>query len=180
MNLWIDIARDSLVAAIGEIDCLLLNDAELRMLTGEPNLAMAAKAVMEMGPSIVVAKRGEYGAGLFTAEDIFAIPALPLEEVCDPTGAGDSFAGGFLGYLDGAGAGDGDPISGEELRRAMVVRLDDGLLQRPGLRHRAGQPPEPRGDRRSRRRVQGAHALRARLSDTASRAQPRPSRRLRA
>jgi len=118
MNLWIDTARDSLVAAIGEIDCLLLNDAELRMLTGEPNLIHAARSVLELGPSIVVAKRGEYGAALFTATDTFAIPALPLEEVRDPTGAGDSFAGGFLGYLDGEGAHD---PSAEQLRRAMVM-----------------------------------------------------------
>ena len=117
MNLWIDTARESLLGAIGEIDCLLLNDAELRMLTGEPNLALAAKQVMEMGPSIVVAKRGEYGAALFTADGVFAIPALPLEEVRDPTGAGDSFAGGFLGYLDSAGAE--NPSDGD-LRRAMV------------------------------------------------------------
>jgi sugar/nucleoside kinase (ribokinase family) len=118
MNLWIDTARDSLVAAIGEVDCLLLNDAELRMLTGEPNLATAAKATLEMGPSVVVAKRGEYGALLFTEEGSFAVPGLPLEEVRDPTGAGDSFAGGFLGYLDGARiAGTYDESA---LRRAMV------------------------------------------------------------
>ena len=117
MNLWIDTARDSLVAAIGEIDCLLLNDAELRMLTGEPNLALAARSVMAMGPRIVVAKRGEYGAALFTAEETFAIPGLPLEEVRDPTGAGDSFAGGFLGYLDSAGA---ENPTGADLRRAMA------------------------------------------------------------
>jgi len=118
MNLWIDTARDSLLAAIGEVDCLLLNDAELRMLSGEPNLIHAARSVMELGPRIVVAKRGEYGAALFTAEDTFAIPALPLEEVRDPTGAGDSFAGGFLGYLDGEGAH--DPTR-EQLRRAMAI-----------------------------------------------------------
>jgi sugar/nucleoside kinase (ribokinase family) len=118
MNLWIDTARDSLVAAIGEVDCLLLNDAELRMLTGEPNLATAAKATLAMGPSVVVAKRGEYGALLFTEDDSFAVPGLPLEEVRDPTGAGDSFAGGFLGYLDGARiAGTYDDSA---LRRAMV------------------------------------------------------------
>jgi sugar/nucleoside kinase (ribokinase family) len=104
MNLWIDTARDSLVAAIAEVDCLLLNDAELRMLTGEPNLVTAARATMAMGPSVVVAKRGEYGAALFTGDEAFAIPGLPLEEVRDPTGAGDSFAGGFLGYLDGVRA----------------------------------------------------------------------------
>jgi sugar/nucleoside kinase (ribokinase family) len=100
MNLWIDKARDSLVAAIGEVDCLLLNDAELRMLTGRPNLVQAARAAIELGPEVVVAKRGEYGAALFTSDGSFAIPGLPLEDVCDPTGAGDSFAGGFLGYLD--------------------------------------------------------------------------------
>ena len=100
MNLWIETARDSLVAAIGEVDCLLLNDAELRMLTERPNLVQAARAAMEIGPEVVVAKRGEYGAALFTADESFAIPGLPLEDVRDPTGAGDSFAGGFLGYLD--------------------------------------------------------------------------------
>ena len=117
MNLWIDTARDSLVAAISEVDCLLLNDAELRELTNESNLAKAARAVMEMGPRIVVAKRGEYGAALFTPDDAFAIPGLLIEEVADPTGAGDSFAGGFLGYLDSVGAED---PHGDELRRAMV------------------------------------------------------------
>jgi len=100
MNLWIETARDSLLAAISEVECLLLNDAELRMLTGHPNLVQAARAAIEIGPEVVVAKRGEYGAALFTAEEAFAIPGLPLEDVCDPTGAGDSFAGGFLGYLD--------------------------------------------------------------------------------
>ncbi len=117
MNLWIDTARDSLTAAIGEVDCVLLNDAELRQLTAEPNLAKAARAVMALGPAIVVAKRGEYGAVLFTEEDTFAIPGLPLEDVRDPTGAGDSFAGGFLGYLDSTGA---DSPDAGDLRRAMV------------------------------------------------------------
>jgi len=118
MNLWIETTKDSLVGAIGEVDCLLLNDAELRMLTEEPNLARAARVAMELGPSVVVAKRGEYGAALFTAEGAFAIPGLPLEDVRDPTGAGDSFAGGFLGYLDSARAG-GDHDE-EALRRAMA------------------------------------------------------------
>ena len=117
MNLWIDTARDSLIAAIGGVDCLMLNDAELRMLTWEPNLARAASAAMDMGPGIVVAKRGEYGAALFTPEGFFAIPGFLLEDVRDPTGAGDSFAGGFLGYLDGAGAHGGGET---ELRRAMA------------------------------------------------------------
>ncbi len=118
MNLWIDTARESLVAAIAEVDCLLLNDAELRMLTGEPNLLAAARTMMELGPTIVVAKRGEYGAVLFTEDGAFAIPGLPLEEVRDPTGAGDSFAGGFLGYLDGVRVAGGQ--DDRALRRAMA------------------------------------------------------------
>ena len=100
MNLWIETTRDSLVAAIAEVDCVLLNDAEIRMLTEEPNLARAARKVMELGPRVVIAKRGEYGAVMFTKERFFALPGYLLEDVRDPTGAGDSFAGGFLGYLD--------------------------------------------------------------------------------
>jgi cytidine kinase len=101
MNLWIETAKDSLLAAITEVDCLIVNDAEIRQLTGEPNLARAARAVMALGPRAVVAKQGEYGAALFTEDSFFALPGFPLEDVRDPTGAGDSFAGGFLGYLDG-------------------------------------------------------------------------------
>jgi sugar/nucleoside kinase (ribokinase family) len=120
MNLWIDTERDSLIAAIGEVDCVLLNDAEIRMLTGEPNLARGAKAVMGMGPSVVVAKRGEFGAALFTADMFFAIPGYLLEDVRDPTGAGDSFAGGFLGYLDNRRAAGRSPLDPEALRQAMA------------------------------------------------------------
>jgi sugar/nucleoside kinase (ribokinase family) len=116
MNLWIDTARDSLLAAIGEVECVIVNDAEIRQLTGESNLARAARAVMERGPRAVVAKQGEYGAALFTEEGFFALPGFPLEDVRDPTGAGDSFAGGFLGYLD-SHEGDLDEAS---LRRAMA------------------------------------------------------------
>ena len=101
MNLWIDIAKDSLLAAMSEVDCVLINDAEIRQLTGESNLARAARAVMELGPKAVIAKQGEYGAARFTPGGFFALPGFPLEDVRDPTGAGDSFAGGFLGYLDG-------------------------------------------------------------------------------
>jgi sugar/nucleoside kinase (ribokinase family) len=115
MNLWIETTKESLLAAIGEVDCVLLNDAEIRQLTDEPNLAKAARAVMELGPRAVVAKRGEYGAALFTEAGFFALPGFPLEEVRDPTGAGDSFAGGFVGYLDSLG-GEVDDAS---LRRAM-------------------------------------------------------------
>jgi len=115
MNLWIETAKDSLRAAIAEVDCLVVNDAEIRQLTGESNLARAARAVMEWGPRAVIAKQGEYGAALFTADGFFALPGFPLEEVRDPTGAGDSFAGGFFGYLDGQ-SGDLDEA---QLRRAM-------------------------------------------------------------
>ncbi len=115
MNLWIETAKDSLTAAISEVDCLVVNDAEIRQLTGESNLARAARAVMAMGPRAVVAKQGEYGAALFTGEGFFALPGFPLEDVRDPTGAGDSFAGGFFGYLDGVGG----ELSDAELRRAM-------------------------------------------------------------
>src|SRR6478672_4285577 len=100
MNLWIETAGDSLRAAIAEVECLVVNDAEIRMLTGESNLARAARAVMELGPRAVVAKQGEYGAALFTEAGFFALPGFPLEDVRDPTGAGDSFAGGFFGHLD--------------------------------------------------------------------------------
>lgn len=116
MNLWIDTARDELVEAISEVECVLVNDAEIRQLTDQPNLARAARAVMEMGPDVVVAKQGEYGAALFTRSGFFALPGFPLEDVRDPTGAGDSFAGGFLGYLDG----EADGLDESVLRRAMA------------------------------------------------------------
>jgi sugar/nucleoside kinase (ribokinase family) len=99
MNLWIDIARDSLVQTIAGVDCVILNDAELRQLTGKPNLLLAAREVLTMGPTVIVAKQGEYGAALITADEFFSLPAYPLENVVDPTGAGDTFAGGFVGYL---------------------------------------------------------------------------------
>ncbi|MEO8091598.1 MAG: PfkB family carbohydrate kinase [bacterium] len=116
MNLWIETARGSLLEAIREVDCVIVNDAEIRQLTEEPNLARAARAVMELGPRVVVAKQGEYGAALFTPEGFFAVPGLPLEDVRDPTGAGDSFAGGFLGYLDAQARGSGHGA----LRQAMA------------------------------------------------------------
>ena len=116
MNLWIDTTRDELEAVIAQVDCILLNHDELRMLTGEPNLIRAAAAIREMGPRVVVAKRGEFGAALFTDHGIMAIPGAMLEGVADPTGAGDSFAGGFLGYLDSVGDSD---ASDAHLRRAV-------------------------------------------------------------
>jgi sugar/nucleoside kinase (ribokinase family) len=106
MNFWIESARDALVDVISRVDCVVLNDAELRQLTERPSIVGAAREVISMGPSAVVAKEGEYGAALITAEEFFALPAYPLETVVDPTGAGDTFAGGFVGYiarhLDGA------------------------------------------------------------------------------
>jgi sugar/nucleoside kinase (ribokinase family) len=117
MNLWIDTARDELVSAISAVDLVLMNDAELRMLTQQPNLLRASRAVFAIGPRFVVAKQGEYGAALFTERDFFSLPSYPLEDVLDPTGAGDSFAGGFLGYLD---AHIGEKLSDDLLRRAMT------------------------------------------------------------
>ena len=118
MNLWIDTARDSLVRSIELVDLVFLNDAEIRMLTEEPNLVRAARKVMEWGPRVVIAKQGEYGAALFTEDRFFSIPAYPLETVRDPTGAGDTFAGGFLGYLGSQGAEAGTDEAA--LRRAMT------------------------------------------------------------
>jgi sugar/nucleoside kinase (ribokinase family) len=120
MNLWIETERDSLAAAIAEVDCVLLNDAEIREFTGQPNLARAARALMEMGARVVVAKRGEYGAALFSGDEFFAIPGYLLEDVRDPTGAGDSFAGGFLGYLDNRRAAGEHVLDHGVLRQAMA------------------------------------------------------------
>jgi sugar/nucleoside kinase (ribokinase family) len=120
MNLWIDIARDELLEMIGRVDCLVLNDEELRQLTGKPNLISAAHQVLNSGPpapTMVVAKQGEYGSALITADDFFALPAYPLHEVVDPTGAGDTFAGGFVGFI----ASQLDrPLTSEVLRNAMA------------------------------------------------------------
>ena len=116
MNFWIEKTRDSLIKTIGVVDMVLMNDAELRMLTKEPNLVKAAAAVRAMGPRVVIAKQGEYGAALFTEDGFFALPAFPLETVRDPTGAGDSFAGGLMGYLDSQGG----TIDDTTLRRAMA------------------------------------------------------------
>ena len=118
MNLWIDIARDALVEVIRQVDCVIFNDAELRQLTAKPSIVSAAREVLAMGPSVVVAKQGEYGAALLTDGQFFALPAYPLERVVDPTGAGDTFAGGFIGYL--ARHLDHDELSEPVLRQAMA------------------------------------------------------------
>ncbi len=100
MNLWIDITRTELEAVLAKVNALIINDAEAKQLTGKLNLRDAAADIRAMGPDVVVIKKGEHGCMLFGAEDeIFVIPAFPLENVIDPTGAGDSFAGGFIGYL---------------------------------------------------------------------------------
>ena len=117
MNYWIESARDELVRAISEVDCLLLNDAEARQLTRQPNLARAAHTIRSWGPRTVVTKLGEYGAYLFGEHGFFGLPGYPLESACDPTGAGDTFAGGFLGYL--AARGEEEPTD-DELRCAMT------------------------------------------------------------
>jgi sugar/nucleoside kinase (ribokinase family) len=122
MNLWIDIARDELVEIIGQVDCLILNDEELRQLTGKPNLFSAAHEILNWGPSapsMIVAKQGEYGSALITADDFFALPAYPLHQVVDPTGAGDTFAGGFVGLIASQLDG-GASIDADVLRNAMA------------------------------------------------------------
>jgi sugar/nucleoside kinase (ribokinase family) len=117
MDLWIDIARDSLVEAIRGVDCVILNESEVRMLVDEPNLVRAARKVLELGPAAVVCKQGEYGSSLVTRQGYFALPAYPTQDVVDPTGAGDTFAGGLVGYI---AAHPDDEVGEPLLRRAMA------------------------------------------------------------
>jgi sugar/nucleoside kinase (ribokinase family) len=121
MNFWIRDFREELLETIREWDFLLINDSEARMLSGETNLKKAAARIFEMGPQTLVIKRGEYGALLFRPGDCFMVPGYLLETVFDPTGAGDCFAGGFIGYLASKGLGAGDfDREPAELRRAVV------------------------------------------------------------
>jgi sugar/nucleoside kinase (ribokinase family) len=115
MNLWIENTRDSLLRTINGVDVVIINDAEARQLTGIPNLIKAAREILRWGPRALIVKRGEYGAALFTQESYFAIPAYPLESVFDPTGAGDTFAGGFMGYLASQ-----EELDEAAMRRAMI------------------------------------------------------------
>jgi sugar/nucleoside kinase (ribokinase family) len=115
MNLWIEHTRESLVRTIRGVDVVIINDAEARQLTEIPNIIKAAREILSWGPKALIIKRGEYGAALFTAENYFAIPAYPLESVFDPTGAGDTFAGGFMGYLSSQ-----ETIDEAAMRRAMI------------------------------------------------------------
>jgi len=115
MNLWIDTSREALQRAIEAVDLIIVNDAEARQLTEEPNLIKAARKIISWGPRTLIVKRGEYGAAMFTKEEYFAIPAYPLESVFDPTGAGDTFAGGLMGYLASQ-----ETLDEAALRRAMI------------------------------------------------------------
>ncbi|MBP6386525.1 MAG: sugar kinase [Pseudarcicella sp.] len=115
MNFWMDIAMDDLRTVISMVDVLCINDEEARQLTGEYSLKTAAKQIMEMGPKTLIIKKGENGALLFQGEELFFCPALVLEDVFDPTGAGDTFVGGFIGYLAKT-----DDLSFENLKRAVV------------------------------------------------------------
>ena len=115
MNFWMDIAMEELLKTLKEVDVLTINDSEARQLSGEYSLVKAAQKILNMGPKVLVIKKGEHGALLFNKEEVFFAPALPLEDVFDPTGAGDSFAGGFIGYL--AKTGD---ISFENMKRAII------------------------------------------------------------
>lgn len=115
MNLWIDIANNDLKALLKQVDCLTINDEEARMLSGDYSLRRAAKTIMAMGPKTLIIKKGEHGALLFQDDNIFFCPALPLEEVFDPTGAGDTFAGGFIAYLAQT-----NDLSFENMKRAII------------------------------------------------------------
>ncbi len=115
MNFWISSMKNELIETVKVVDCLIINDAEARQLTEEPNIHKAAKIIMDYGVKVLVIKRGEYGAVLFTKDSFFVVPAYPLESVFDPTGAGDTFAGGFMGYLASQ-----VEITDDALRRAMI------------------------------------------------------------
>jgi sugar/nucleoside kinase (ribokinase family) len=116
MNFWMDIAWDELMKTLSLVDVLIINDEEARQLTKEYALVRAAKKIKQMGPKYVIIKKGEHGALLFYDNDIFFAPALPLEEVFDPTGAGDTFAGGFMGYIAST-----DDCSFQNMKRAVVA-----------------------------------------------------------
>ena len=116
MNFWMEIALEDLKAVLKKVDVLMVNDSEARQLSGEVSLVKAAKVIMEMGPKFLVIKKGEHGALLFHKNHVFSAPGLPLEEVFDPTGAGDSFAGGFIGHLAKT-----DNISFENMKTAIIM-----------------------------------------------------------
>jgi sugar/nucleoside kinase (ribokinase family) len=115
MNFWIGGKRDALVKTLGHVDILVINEAEARQLAEQANLVKASKQILELGPKTLVVKRGEYGVLVFSEHSIFSAPAYPMEEVFDPTGAGDTFAGGFMGYLAAT-----NNLNDESIRKATV------------------------------------------------------------
>ena len=115
MNIWIEKERKALLQVLRKVGIFILNDSESKMLTGENNLIKAGRTILSLGPKIVIIKKGEHGVLLFSKSDYFAAPAYPVESLCDPTGAGDSFAGGFLGYLDKNGR-----VDEGTLRKAVI------------------------------------------------------------
>ena len=125
MNYWMEIAMDDLKEVLKKVDVLLVNDGEARQLSGEFSLVKAARAILEMGPKFLIVKKGEHGALLFHGDHVFFAPALPLEEVFDPTGAGDTFAGGFIGHLAKT-----KDISFENMKTAIIVGSDGKFLRR--------------------------------------------------
>jgi sugar/nucleoside kinase (ribokinase family) len=116
MNFWMETAMDDLKKVLQKVDVLLINDSEARQLSGEYSLVKCAKSILQMGPRFLIIKKGEHGALLFHDDQVFFAPALPLEEVFDPTGAGDAFAGGFIGYIDST-----KNISFENMKTAIIV-----------------------------------------------------------
>lgn len=144
MNFWIEGKREALVETLGHVDILVINEAEVRQLAEEPNLIKAARSVLDLGPKTLVVKRGEYGVLVFGGHSIFSAPAYPLEDVFDPTGAGDTFAGGFIGYLAAT-----NNVTDAAIRKATVFgsvmasfTVEDFSLER--LRHLTWQEIEER------------------------------------
>jgi sugar/nucleoside kinase (ribokinase family) len=146
MNFWIEGSRNALLELLGQVDFLLVNDSEARQLAGEPNLLQAARWIQDRGPRMVAIKKGEHGAILFVEDRVFFVPGYPLEEVFDPTGAGDAFAGGLMGYLASVGS-----MTLDDLRVATVFgsALGSFAVEDFSIRRFAGLTPEA-----IRRRVQ--------------------------
>jgi len=115
MNFWIEHTPDSLTQLLGRVDCLVINDSEARELAGEPNLIVCARRIRDLGPKVLIIKKGEHGALMFAGDSIFTVPAFPLEDIQDPTGAGDAFMGGFAGFLSGC-----KEINLDSLKHALV------------------------------------------------------------
>ncbi len=157
MNLWIDIARESLLKTVGMVDCLIVNDGEVRQLTDEPNLVRAARAVMELGPRVVVVKEGEYGSAMYTADGVFGLPAYPDRRRHRPDRRRRHVRGRLHGLRRRARR------RGDQRRAAAPrdgLRHGTGVLQRRGLRHRADADAHRRRGQRARGRVAAGHGVR--------------------